>query len=160
MSEGSVPESADGTDVVVTAILDTVVARLVDPRARRRHAMSCAIDQVLDDPRYGRIGVNVWHALGVLSGSTPWGAYPGHAPPDIQSGVGTVGNTYMFARPQKSIVRGPFVAWPTPAWFVTHRRSAQAIRRIFEVQCSLSCTKLRAVLWAAPRPRDAATPRW
>jgi hypothetical protein len=125
---------------------------LVDPRSLRRGAVSCAVDRALDDLRYGCIGVNVWHALGILIGSTPWGAYPGHAPTDIQSGVGTVGNTYMFARPQKSIVRGPFVAWPMPAWFVTHRRSAEAIRRIFEVQCTLSWAEVPAALWAALRP--------
>jgi hypothetical protein len=125
---------------------------LVDPRSLRRGTMKSALDQAIADLRYGCIGVNVWHALGILIAATPWGAYPGHAPTDIQSGVGTVGNTYMFARPEKSIVRGPFVARPTPAWFVTHRRSAVAIRRIFEVQCTLSWRKVPAAVWAAMRP--------
>lgn len=125
---------------------------LVDPRSRRRRAMGRALDQAVADLRYGCIGVNVWHALGILVGATPWGAYPGHEPADIQSGVGTVGNTYMFSRPQKSVVRGPFVAWPRPAWFVTHRHSSLAIHRIFEVQCTQSWRKVPAALWAALRP--------
>lgn len=125
---------------------------LVDPRSLRRDAMKTAVEQAIADLRYGCIGVNVWHALGILIGATPWGAYPGHVPSDIQSGVGTVGNTYMFSRPQKSVVRGPFVAWPRPAWFVTHRRSTQAIRRIFEVQCTLSWATVPAAVWAALRP--------
>lgn len=125
---------------------------LVDPRSLRRGAMKSAVDQAITDLRYGCIGVNVWHALGILIGATPWGAYPGHPPTDIQSGVGTVGNTLMFARTQKSVVRGPFVAWPKPAWFVTHRRSALAIRRIFDVQCTLSWARVPAAVWAAMRP--------
>ncbi len=125
---------------------------LVDPRSMRRREMSAAVDRAIADLRYGCIGVNVWHALGILIGATPWGAYPGHSPTDIQSGVGTVGNTLMFARPQKSVVRGPFVAWPKPAWFVTHRRATLAMRRIFEVQCTLAWTRVPAAVWAAIRP--------
>ena len=48
-------------------------------------------------------------------GTTTWGAYPGHAATDIQSGTGVVGNALMFDRPQKSVVTGPFRASPRAA---------------------------------------------
>ena len=153
--EAPTPEDYVATAVefcneVLTGTLSMTL--LVDPRTRRRRTMRVALERAVADLRYGCIGVNVWHALGILIGSVPWGAYPGHEPRDIQSGVGTVGNALMFARPQKSVVRGPFVAWPTPAWFVTHRRSGRAIAEIFEVQCTLSWARVPAALWAAIRP--------
>ena len=125
---------------------------LVSPRSLRHDAIAAALEQAIADLRYGTIGVNVWHALGIMIGLTPWGAYPGHDATDIQSGVGVVGNSLMFSRPQKSVVRGPFVARPTPAWFVTHRRSAAAMRRLFEVQCTESWAGVPRLLLAALRP--------
>lgn len=148
--EEFVAHAVDFCNDVVRGTLSMTL--LIDPRSRRRPAMRAALEKALDDLRYGCIGLNVWHALGILIGSVPWGAYPGHVATDIQSGVGTVGNTYMFARPQKSVVRGPFVAWPKPAWFVTHRRSTKTLRRIFEVQCSQSWANVPAALWSALRP--------
>ena len=75
--------------------------------------------------------------------TTAWGAYPGHPVTDIQSGRGFVGNAFLFAHPQKSVVRGPFVARPTPAWFVTNRhagsRHAQAPRLRGEALVGRSC---------------------
>jgi hypothetical protein len=125
---------------------------LIDPRTMRQPGTQAVIDRAVADLRYGSIGVNVWHALSILVGSTSWGAYPGHVPTSIQSGVGVVGNTFMFAKPQKSVVRGPFMAWPIPSWFVTHRRSARVMRRLFDVQCTQSWTKVPALLAAALRP--------
>ncbi len=142
--------AVDFCNVVVFGTLAVTI--LVSPRSLRRDTMAAALDRAIADLRYGTIGVNVWHALGIMIATTPWGAYPGHDPSDIQSGVGVVGNTLMFARPQKSVVRGPFVARPTPAWFVTHRRSAEAMRRLFEVQCSESWTRVPRLLLAALRP--------
>lgn len=125
---------------------------LVSARCLREGSMRASVDQAVADLRYGTIGVNAWHALGILVGSTPWGAHPGHVVTDIQSGVGVVGNTYMFARPQKTVVRGPFVAWPTPAWFVTHGHSASAMRRLFEVLCTRRWRRVPGLLFDALRP--------
>ncbi len=32
-----------------------------------------------------------------------------------------VHNSYLFDKPQKSVVRGPFVVKPRPAWFNDHK---------------------------------------
>jgi len=81
-----------------------------------------AVERAVADLRYGAIGVNVWHALAFVMGTTSWGAYPGHLPTDIQSGSGVVANALMFDRPQKSVVRGPFRSRPKPPWSFTTRR--------------------------------------
>ena len=96
---------------------------LCDPRSMKDPEVGGAVEQAIADLRYGSIGVNIWHALSYALASTTWGAYPGHRSTDIQSGCGVVGNAYLFARPQKSVVRGPFVAKPAPAWFVTNRNA-------------------------------------
>ena len=93
---------------------------LADPRTLRDPETGPAIERAVAELRYGSIGVNLWHALSFAFASTVWGAYPGHEATDIQSGRGFVGNAYLFARPQKSVIRGPFVATPRPAWFSTN----------------------------------------
>ena len=50
------------------------------------------------DLRYGTVSVNHWAAVGYGLVITPWGAFPGHTRPDIQSGTGSVHNTLMFDR--------------------------------------------------------------
>jgi aldehyde dehydrogenase (NAD(P)+) len=79
---------------------------LIDPRTRRRHR--AALERALDDLEYGTIGVNAWTGAAYFLSAVAWGAYPGHTPDDIGSGVGVVHNVLMFDRPQKSIVRAPF----------------------------------------------------
>ena len=135
---------------VLYGTLSTTI--LISPRSARRPDMEATLEWALGELRYGTIGVNVWHAMGIMAGTTPWGAYPGHVPSDIQSGVGVVGNTYMLARTQKSVLRGPFVARPTPPWFVTHANSATAMRRLFELQCTESWFAVPRLVWSALRP--------
>jgi aldehyde dehydrogenase (NAD(P)+) len=62
-----------------------------------------------------------------------WGAFPGHKPANIQSGIGTVGNSFLFEKPERTVVSGSFYpfprSWlngdpaflPKPPWFVTNR---------------------------------------
>ena len=50
------------------------------------------------------MSINHWAAIGYGLVVTPWGAYPGHPPHDIQSGVGVVHNTLMFSRVEKGAV--------------------------------------------------------
>lgn len=66
---------------------------------------------------------------------TPWGAFPGHTLDDVQSGIGTVHNSFMFDKPERTIVSAPFRPFPRnllsgqttllprPPWFITHRKT-------------------------------------
>ncbi len=101
--------------------------------------------------RYGGIGVNVW--AGVIYGLvvTTWGAYPGHPPEDIRSGVGVVHNTFMFDHPQKSVIRAPFRINPTPAWFSDHKTQAELGRKLTLFEANPSWMGLPKVIMTALR---------
>jgi hypothetical protein len=135
-------------DVVWGTLGATVI---VSPGSLKDAAVAESVDRAVADLRYGSIGVNVWHALSFAMGSTSWGAYPGHARNDIQSGTGVVGNTAMFDRPQKSIVRGPFRARPKPPWFATAAGSYDVMRRFVAFEAEPSAAKIPGLLLAAMR---------
>jgi hypothetical protein len=122
---------------------------LADPRTMRDPETGPAIDRAIAELRYGSIGVNLWHAMSFAFSTTVWGAYPGHLATDIQSGNGFVGNAYLFERPQKSVVRGPFVASPAPAWFATNANAGVVMRKLLAFEVKPSWAKLPGLLAAA-----------
>ncbi len=126
-------------DVVWGTLSMTLIC---DPRTMSDPDTGPAIEQAVADLRYGSIGINLWHAMSYALASTTWGAYPGHPITDIQSGCGVVGNAYLFARPQKSVVRGPFVAKPAPAWFATNRNAGAVMRKLLAFEGAPSWSKL------------------
>ena len=126
-------------DVVWGTLSMTLIC---DPRTMKDPETGPAIEQAIADLRYGSIGVNLWHAMSFALASTTWGAYPGHAITDIQSGSGVVGNAYLFTRAQKSVVRGPFVAKPAPVWFATNRNAGVVMRKLLAFEAAPSWVKL------------------
>jgi acyl-CoA reductase-like NAD-dependent aldehyde dehydrogenase len=92
---------------------------LVHPATEEEH--DADVKQAIADLRYGGIAINAFPGLIYALGSATWGAFPGHRPEDIQSGIGVVHNGFMFDHPQKSVVRAPFRIRPTPAWFSDHK---------------------------------------
>jgi hypothetical protein len=135
-------------DVVWGTLGATII---VSPSSLKEGDVADAVDRAVADLRYGSIGVNVWHALSFAMGSTSWGAYPGHARNDIQSGTGVVGNSCMFARPQKSVVRGPFRSRPKPPWFATAPDSYDVMRRFVAFEAEPAAAKIPGLLLAAVR---------
>jgi acyl-CoA reductase-like NAD-dependent aldehyde dehydrogenase len=124
---------------------------LADPRTLKDPVTGPVIEEAIADLRYGSIGVNLWHAMSFAFSSTAWGAYPGHPITDIQSGTGFVGNAFLFAQPQKSVVRGPFVATPAPAWFATSSNSGVVMRKLLAFEAKPSWLKIPGLLVAALR---------
>ncbi len=124
---------------------------IVSPSSMKEHAVAEAVERAVADLRYGSIGVNVWHGLSFAMGSTTWGAFPGHPRTDIQSGTGVVGNTAMFDRPQKSVVRGPFRSRPKPPWFATAPDSYDVMRRFVAFEAEPSAARIPGLLLAAVR---------
>lgn len=95
---------------------------VVDPRTER--SLDGGVETAVDELRYGGVAVNCWSALLFALCSPSWGAYPGNDRRNVGSGIGMVGgNTFLFDRPLKSVVRMPFVAWPKPTWFPDYRHS-------------------------------------
>jgi len=130
-------------DVVWGTLSMTLIC---DPRTMEDPDSGPAIEQAVADLRYGSIGVNLWHAMSYAFASTTWGAYPGHTITDIQSGSGAVGNAYLFARPQKSVVRGPFVAKPAPVWFATNRNAGVVMRKLLAFEGAPSWAKVPGLI--------------
>jgi hypothetical protein len=120
---------------------------LVSPKTRMKH--TAALERAVAELRYGTISVNHWAALGFGLGLTTWGAYPGHAIDDIQSGTGVVHNTLMFSRPQKSVLRTPFRAHPKPPWFVTHPAAHKLAEKLTWFEARPSAARMPAVVWHA-----------
>ena len=135
-------------DVVWGTLGATII---VSPAAMKDPALAESVDRAVAGLRYGSIGVNVWHGLSFAMGSTSWGAYPGHSRTDIQSGTGVVGNSAMFGRPQKSIVRGPFRSRPKPPWFATASDSFDVMHRFVAFEAEPSAAKIPGLLLAAMR---------
>jgi aldehyde dehydrogenase (NAD(P)+) len=113
---------------------------IIHPKTAKHYARE--LEEAIADLRYGGIAVNTWVAAAYLISQNSWGAYPGHTAQDIQSGVGVVHNTFLFDKPQKSVVYGPFYPYPRnllhgewhmspkPAWFVT-KKTARILGKRF-----------------------------
>jgi hypothetical protein len=124
---------------------------IAHPSSLKHPVTGAAIERAIADLRYGSIGLNLWHAMSFAFATTVWGAYPGHAITDIQSGAGFVGNAYLFASPQKSVVRGPFRSRPAPPWFATNKAAGIVMRKLLAFEAAPSWAKLPGLMAAAVR---------
>ena len=134
---------------------------LIDPKTARRQRD--ALDRAVDDLRFGTIAINLWTGAAYFLSACAWGAFPGHTPDDIGSGVGYVHNVLMFDKPEKSIVsgsfapgyraflRGEFNSSPKPVYFITNRQAHVVGERLIDYDMSDSPSDLARVASAAVR---------
>ncbi|MGH2481420.1 MAG: aldehyde dehydrogenase family protein, partial [Ktedonobacteraceae bacterium] len=123
---------------------------LVHPASLKDPQVAAAVDRAIANLRYGSIGVNYWAGISFALGTTTWGAFPGHPLYDIQSGTGTVHNSLMFGRPQKSVLRSPFRATPTPTWFVSEAaKASKTFPKLVEFEEAPSLLKVPGVIKSA-----------
>jgi acyl-CoA reductase-like NAD-dependent aldehyde dehydrogenase len=122
---------------------------LVHPTTAERHR--AVLDQAEAGLRYGSVATNLWSGVVFGVGSTTWGAYPGHTPADVGSGIGAVHNTFLFDRPEKSVVRGLFRLWPTPVWFADHGTLREIGEKMTAFEAEPSWGRLPSVFWSALR---------
>lgn len=120
-------------------------------------------DTMLAELRYGTIAVNAWTALGFLTASATWGAYPGHTVDDVQSGIGIVHNALLIDGAERTVVRGPFRPLsrslingelsisPKPPWFVTNKTAASTGKLLTAFAGAPSWAKLPAIFASALR---------
>lgn len=97
-------------------------------------------EEMIGELRYGTIAINAWTGLSFLMTACPWGAFPGHTLDDVQSGIGTVHNTFMLEGVERTVVEAPFRPFPRsamagsptllprPPWFITNRRQHEVGR--------------------------------
>lgn len=110
-----------------------------------------AVEAAISDLEYGTVTLNHWPAMAYGLGVTPWGSYPGNTYDDIQSGIGWTHNAFMFDRPQKSVMRGPFRTRIRPPWFATNRRAHKLGPRLLQLERRPSVGQLLQVLWQEVR---------
>ncbi len=116
--------------------------------ARRQYGGD--FEQALARLRYGTIGINQWPALVFALMSPPWGGYPtGASLRDAQSGLGSVHNTYLLNRPQKTVLSTPTQLFPKPLWFASHRRSHQVATRLSDLYAQPSIWHLPGLFYHA-----------
>lgn len=122
---------------------------IIHPRTARE--LGKRLEDGIAELRYGTVAINQWVAMGYAWGSTSWGAFPGSLPGNIQSGVGAVHNAFLFDKPEKSVVYGPFRMWPKPPWFATHRGMQRIFARATELEARPSTVKALSIGLAALR---------
>ncbi|MEO7039070.1 MAG: aldehyde dehydrogenase family protein [Candidatus Elarobacter sp.] len=122
-----------------------------------------AFDAAIAALRYGSVTINTWPGVGYLLPAASWGAYPGNTLANAGSGIGCVHNTFLFDRPQKTLLYAPFTPFPRsmldgertllplPPWFVTHRRADVVGRRMFAFAANPSAARMAATVIAAMR---------
>jgi acyl-CoA reductase-like NAD-dependent aldehyde dehydrogenase len=122
---------------------------IVHPKTEER--LGVTLETAISDLSYGTVAINHWPAMGFALGSTPWGAFPGHRLDDIQSGRGSVHNTFLFEKPEKTVIDGPFRVFPKPAWFVTHRNAHRVGEHLTALEADPGPGRLPAIVVNALR---------
>ena len=111
-------------------------------------------EEIITDLHYGTIAINAWTGLAFLATTCPWGAFPGHTPQDVQSGIGTVHNTFMLENTERVVIQAPwrpfprgvlsgqFTLLPRPPWFITNTKQDKVGRLLTRFQYKPSWFKL------------------
>jgi len=153
MGETALPASSvvEYIDQAVDFCNDSVwgtlsVGIFVHPKSMKDPAVAEAVDRAVANLRYGSVAVNHWPGINYALVTPTWGAFPGHTVDDIRSGRGVVHNTYMFDRPQKSVLRGPFRVWPKPLWFIDNKSAATVGRKMTYFNADPSLMRLPGLL--------------
>lgn len=130
-------------------LFGTLCAVMTVPEAVRREQVH--LEDAIEKLRYGTVSLNQWPgtAFGVMA--PPWGAFPGSTLQDVQSGIGSVHNTFLLEECQKTVTDGPLVSVPKPVWFPTHRKADQVGWRLLELYDRLSPWRIPPLLLAALR---------
>jgi aldehyde dehydrogenase (NAD(P)+) len=126
-------------------------------------ALGPAFDEAIAALRYGTVAVNAWTALGFLTATATWGAYPGHTPAEVGSGIGIVHNALLLAGTERTVLRGPFrpaprsvfhgelAMTPRPPWFVTNKTAATTGRLLTEFAARPRWSALPGIVASAMR---------
>lgn len=145
---GFLEQAVDFANDVLWGSLNATL--IVHPSSLREPGVAAAVERAIARLRYGAVLVNLGAFAAYYFQVTPWGAFPGHAIDDIQSGVGKTANWLMLTRPQKSVIRAPFNKWPDPLRLTAAQAPAFARRlAYFEAMPSLrqALPLIRSALW-------------
>ncbi len=125
---------------------------VIHPRDEAKSDVAAALDRAIVELRYGTVAINHWPAIVYGSVTLPWGGHPSATLADIQSGIGWVHNTYMLEGMDKTVVRGPLVVKPKPAWFYDNKNTRGLGPKLVAMESDPSWLRLPGILLGALRP--------
>jgi aldehyde dehydrogenase (NAD(P)+) len=126
-------------------------------------ALGPAFGKAVADLHYGSVGINIWDAAAFMLAQSAWGAYPYPSGKEVGSGVGVVGNCYLFDQPEKTVIRGSFHPFPRtwlngnpaflpkPPWFITNKTAHTTSKGVAIITIDPSVWRLPALIWSAFR---------
>lgn len=118
-------------------------------------------EEILSEFRYGTIAINAWTGLGFLLAPVPWGGFAGATLGDVQSGKGTVHNSFMLERTERTVVEAPFRPFPRnlvsgritllprPPWFISNKRQDRISKLLTAFQYKPGWLKLPRIFFQA-----------
>lgn len=137
-------------DFMNERIWGTLAATLTVPdELQRRH--SDRLEAATERLQYGTVGINQWTGVAYGLMSPPWGAFPVEHLSEVQSGLGSVHNTFLLDRPRKTVIRSPLSMFPRPVWFSTNRRPEAISWKLLELYSRPSFRRLPGLLAQAVR---------
>ena len=123
---------------------------IVNPQSLKDPHVVVAVENAIQNLRYGTVSVNQYPAISYYVGLTTWGGFAGQDIYDIQSGIGFVNNTLMFSNPQKSVLRAPFTLKPDP-FGISTLRAHEFGRKLAAYEADPSIWKLPSIIWTVLR---------
>ena len=145
----SVAEFAQAATTFCNEVLWGTLSSNVIAHPKTMRQFPGVVEEIVANLKYGTVGLNAWSAAALAFSTSVWGAYPGHTLTDIQSGVGFVGNTYLFSTAQKTVLRGAFRPLVTPSWFAGVKNGREVMERFVRFEAAPSWFKLPALLVSA-----------
>ncbi|MCE8510259.1 aldehyde dehydrogenase family protein [Ruegeria pomeroyi] len=133
---------------------------LIHPKTIRQIGRK-RFEEIIAKLRYGTIGINGWCGLGFLITACPWGAFPGHTLENVGSGIGTVHNSFMLEKTERTVIRAPwrpfprgllsgqFSLLPRPPFFITNKRQHKIGAALTKFQYKPNWLKLPGIFYHA-----------
>ncbi|RKZ85606.1 MAG: aldehyde dehydrogenase [Gammaproteobacteria bacterium] len=122
---------------------------IVHPKSMKDPKIAEAIERAITRLKYGVVSINGLNGMDFASGVAPWGAHPGSASTDIQSGQGWVHNSVMLEGIEKAVMWWPLTSFPKPAWHPSHRTSHKLCRKLTVLEQNARWTKVPGVVFTA-----------
>ena len=143
------PVAVDFCNDVVWGTLSSSI--IIHDKTRKDPIAEAALQEAIDELRYGGVAVNHWAGLPYGIATLTWGAFPGHTLEDVTSGRGIVHNALMFDKPEKSVFLGPFNPPIKPPWNVDNQRYGQIGKALAGYAESPGIFAVLPVAWNAIR---------
>lgn len=118
-------------------------------------------EEIIADFHYGTVAINAWSGLAFLLDTCPWGGYAGATLQNVQSGIGTVHNTFMLENVERTVVEAPFRPFPRnllsrqmtllprPPWFVSNTQQHKLGKLLTQFQHKPSWYKIPRIFFHA-----------